>query len=218
MSVQPGTAGDVNRWVDPAWARRFLAERHAIPHRAEGMAVVPEVIPEHVGRVLDLGTGDGIMLAMVLDVRPGAAGVALDFSAEMLGRARERFAGVPGVEVVEHDLDDPLPASLDRFDLVVSSFAIHHCTPERQRALYAEVFGLLEPGGMFANMEHVASPTPGLHEAFLRAIGKTHADDDPSNKLVLLDTQLAWLREIGFDDVDCLWKWRELALLAATRP
>lgn len=208
----------VNRWVDPAWAQRFLAERHAIPHRAEGLAVLAEVIPERVGRVLDLGTGDGVLLAMVLDVRPGAAGVALDFSAEMLGRARERFAGVAGVEVVEHDLEDPLPSSLGRFDLVVSSFAIHHCIPERQRALYGEVFELLEPGGVFANVEHVASPTPELHDAFLAAVGKTHADDDPSNKLVLLETQLGWLRDIGFTDVDCFWKWRELALLAGTKP
>jgi hypothetical protein len=32
-----------------------------------------------------------------------------------------------------------------------------------------------------------------------------------------LDQQLVWLREIGFVDVDCHWKWRELALLAGRR-
>ena len=53
-----------------------------------------------------------------------------------------------------------------------------------------------------------------LHEQFV-ALGP--GKDDPSNKLLDVETQLAWLRTIGFVDVDCHWKWRELALLAGTR-
>ena len=207
----------VNLWTESAWAQRYLRERDDIPHRMEGFAVLMVLLPAAPRRVLDLGTGDGYTLGLVRSVHPEAEGVGVDFSAEMLGLARERFAGAGDVEVVEHDLDLPLPP-LGRFDLVVSSFAIHHCVDERKRALYGEVFDVLEAGGRFLNLEHVESATPELHVDFLAAIGKTPAEDDPSNKLVAVETQLAWLREIGFEQVDCHWKWRELALLAGVKP
>jgi tRNA (cmo5U34)-methyltransferase len=207
----------VNLWTESAWAQRYLRERDDLPHRMEGFVVLMEFLPAAPRRVLDLGTGDGFTLGLVRSAYPDAEGVGVDFSAEMLALARERFAGDPDVQIVEHDLDDPLP-DLGRFDLVVSSFAIHHCVDERKRALYGEVFRVLEPGGRFLNLEHVDSATPQLHVDFLAAIGKTPAEDDPSNKLVAVETQLRWLREIGFAQVDCHWKWREIALLAGVKP
>jgi SAM-dependent methyltransferase len=203
--------------VNAEHAQAYLRERDAIPHRADALAVLVELLPAPVGRVLDLGTGDGSTLALVLDARPGAEGVGLDFGAEMLRRARARFDGDPRVTVAHHDLSAPLP-ELGTFDLVVSSFAIHHLDPARQRALYGEVYERLAPGGLFVNAEHVASRSAALHDEFLAALGRTPADDDPSNRLVGVDAHLAWLDGCGFVNVDCFWKWRELAVVAGRKP
>jgi tRNA (cmo5U34)-methyltransferase len=207
----------VNLWSTAEHALGYLARVDMIPHRTEGEAELLAWLPRPTSRVLDLGSGDGRLLALVRLTFPDADAVALDFSETMLERLRTRFAGEP-VTIISHTLDEPLPDSLGAFDAIVSSFAIHHVSDARKRALYGEIFTRLAPGGVFCNLEHVASPTPALHERFLSQLGVAPEDDDPSNKLLDVETQLAWLREIGFAEVDCHWKWRELALLAGSRP
>lgn len=207
----------MNEWRSTQHASAYLERADRLPHRSAGEAALLEEIPLSVRRVLDLGSGDGRMLDLVLHARPRAKGVAVDFSPFMLERLNTRFGSLSRAEIVHHNLEFRLPA-LGTFDAVVSSFAIHHLVHERKRHLYEEVWGLLEPGGVFCNLEHVASASAYAHEQFLHAMGITAAEEDPSNRLLDVHTQLEWLRAIGFTDVDCYWKWRELALLVGRKP
>ncbi|QIR36592.1 class I SAM-dependent methyltransferase [Tolypothrix sp. PCC 7910] len=207
----------INLWTSADHALSYLAKADSIPHRTEGEAVLLEQVPKTVKRILDLGTGDGRLLALLKIDRPQAESIAVDFSATMLEAVKNRFSGDTTVQVISHNLDYPLP-ELGTFDAVVSSFAIHHVTHDRKCSLYTEIFQILEPGGIFCNLEHVASPTQVLHEHFLHSIGFTIETEDPSNKLLDVETQLNWLRNIGFTDVDCYWKWLELALLIGKKP
>jgi len=204
-------------WTDTEHVSRYLARADGFPHRLEGERVLLEQVPRDARRVLDLGTGDGRLLAMLAADRPALRGVGLDFSGVMLTAARERFAGDARFELVEHDLSAPLP-DLGQFDAVVSSMAIHHLEDDRKRTLYAELPGLLEPGGVFANFEHVAAPSERLHAAFYAAIDEPLEHEDPSDRLRDVESQLTWLREAGLVDVDCYWKWLEMALLIGVRP
>jgi tRNA (cmo5U34)-methyltransferase len=208
---------DVNLWRATDHALEYLTRADTIPHRTEGEAALLEGLPARMERMLDLGSGDGRLLALVKLARPQVHAVAIDFSEAMLGRLRARFAGDRTVDVVAHDLDASLPEFGGSFDAIVSSFAIHHLAHSRKRSLYTEVFARLAPGGTFCNLEHVASATERLHHQFLATLGVTAEEEDPSNKLLDVETQLSWLRETGFIDVDCQWKWRELALLTGTK-
>jgi len=118
---------------DERKVRRYLGRADEFPHRLEGEGVLLEHVPRDVERVLDLGTGDGRLLALLRLDRPQMRCVGLDFSEPMLGSARERFAGDELVELLD------------------------------------------------------------------------------------VETQLGWLRELGFEDVDCYWKWLEMALLIGVK-
>ncbi|MCC6418378.1 MAG: class I SAM-dependent methyltransferase [Gemmataceae bacterium] len=233
-------------WKERDVAAAFLNERSLlIPDRQRQLEVLLRVLrfaPQPPRRVLDLGCGDALLLATVLEAFPDAAGVALDFSPPMLEQARARLKGL-GERAVVVEADLGTPAWLDTvrspFDAVISGFAIHHLPDDRKQTLYREVYGLLAPGGTFVNCEHVSSPTPHGEEMFddmmtehlyrrrrERGEAVTFEEvrreflgrlDRAANLLASVEEQCRWLREIGFQHVDCFWKYFELALFGGRR-
>jgi tRNA (cmo5U34)-methyltransferase len=206
----------MSSWSSPEKVDEYVGRIGAVPQRLAGEAVLAEILPPAPRRALDLGCGDGRLVSVILDARPGIEEiVAVDASPPMLERARTRFSTEPRVQVREWDLREPI-GPLGAFDLVVSGFAIHHLHDDRKQALLGEIAALLRPGGMFANLEVVASPTAELHAAFRAAVGRE--EDDPEDRLVDVETQLAWMRAADFEQVDCIWKWRGFALLVGVAP
>lgn len=199
-------------WADQARVAEYLARE--IPHRQTAEEMLIQALPDRVERCLDLGTGDGRLLALVRGRHPEAEAIGLDSSAAMLERARERFDGGAGVELRNYDLRVPLPA-MGAAQVVVSGLAIHHLEDARKRELFEEVHGLLVPGGVFANLDLVRSASARLHERFRREIGRV--EDDPTDRLAGLDEQMGWLREAGFAEVECHFKWLELTLIVAVK-
>ena len=237
------------RWQAAGLAARYVdGVRGAIPLAGEQIGVMLRLIgwarPEPAN-VLDLGCGDGILGRAVLDRFPSAAGVFVDFSHEMLDLARDKLGAVAARAVLvdaDYGAADWVATVADHapFDVVVSGYSIHHQPDARKRAVYGEIFDLLAPGGIFVNVEHVASPSPrveGLYEdifidslhAFHRANGSTQSRDEvasefhrrpdkQANILAPVEDQCAWLRELGYVDVDCFLKYFELAVFGGRKP
>lgn len=214
-------------WSSPGYASEYLEIAESIPHRNEGEQVLLEYIPTDAKRILDLGTGDGRLINLIRSKRQQQSPkfIVVDVSPTMLEKARSNFQNDNNVSIIEHDLSYPVSDKLTTeeagqselyFDAIISGLAIHHLNHERKYSLYKEVYDLLEPGGVFCNLDHVASPTERLHKQFLAKT--TYKKEDKSNKLLDMQTQLKWLEEIGFIDVDCYWKWLELALLVGLKP
>jgi tRNA (cmo5U34)-methyltransferase len=216
-------------WSSPGYASEYLEISESIPHK-NGEQVLLEYIPTDAKRILDLGTGDGRLIKLIRSKRQQQSPkfIVVDVSPTMLEKATSYFKNDNDVSIVEHDLSYPILYKLTteeagqseiQFDAIISGLAIHHLDHERKFSLYKEVYDLLTPGGVFCNLDHVASPTERLHKQFLAKT--TYKKEDKSNKLLdILDmqTQLKWLEVIGFIDVDCYWKWLELALLVGIKP
>ncbi|MFD5918754.1 class I SAM-dependent methyltransferase [Kitasatospora sp. NPDC058201] len=101
-----------------------------------------------VDRVLDVGSGPGVIAGLLADAFPSAQVVAVDQSAALLDRARARSDG--RITTQQADLPDDFTA-LDAADLIWSANAIHHLG-DQQAALTA-LAGALRPGGLLAVVE-----------------------------------------------------------------
>ena len=189
-----------------------------------GMAV--RMLPFEPGdsfNVLDLGAGTGLMSAFVRERFPKARLTLIDISDEMLARARDRFAGAEDVRIEVSDYSvKPLPG---KFDAIVSALSIHHLDDPGKAALFGRILEALNPDAAFVNAEEVAAPTAALDalywdewERLARAAGAP--DEEFSaveergkyDKPALLDDQLTWLREAGFEEVDCYYKYLMFAV------
>ncbi len=227
-------------WQQAAIAERFLGVRAAIPYALDHARILRDLLRtgRSIERFLDVGCGGGFFTEAVRADWPEAEAVMIDFSGPMLREAQAHVASPK--QIYERDLADPAwAAGVGRMDAVVSGFAIHHLPDPTKRDIYRQTHRLLNPGGWFVNIEHVASASPLGTELFDRhivdvrhehlarenpAITREQVEqqyddhcDEQADILVPVEDQCDWLRELGFADVDCYFKCYGIAIFGGRR-
>jgi ubiquinone/menaquinone biosynthesis C-methylase UbiE len=120
-------------------ARRLL--RGAYRRFAEDVA---DAAPDG-GAVLDVGTGPGVLLVELARLRPDLRLTGVDLSADMVTTAGRNLAEFgERASARAGDVTD-LPFPDDSFDLIVSSFSLHHW--DDPQAAAPELARVLRPGG-----------------------------------------------------------------------
>lgn len=158
--------------VDPSvraldLSRRWDAQQTGyIRHRAERFATIARVVASVTHgtdrpRVLDLAGGTGSLGRAVLDAVPDASVVVADKDPALLAIAEDIASADARIEVADVDLADrswaahPLIAA-QPFDAIVSSTALHWLQPAQLVDVYWAAAGLLVPGGILLNGDHLS--------------------------------------------------------------
>ena len=222
-------------WRDPARVQDFVRRMDA---RAQDRAPQFELMTQLLGRdredairVLDLGAGFGAEASAFLSAFPNASAVLVDGSEEMIRVGGERLAEFEGrYRYVHCDFGEgALPDDLGGpFDAVISSAAIHHLSGAGQQRLYGEVLANLAPGGAFLNLDLVKPPDDALEARYREIMQAEQAAREEApppatlerhhSHLETLDHHLGWLRDAGFEHVDCYWKRLGSAIFGGYRP
>jgi tRNA (cmo5U34)-methyltransferase len=217
----------IESWHSPeyaaAWAGEdVIANMLELPRRLSTAIVADSGL--EVTHVIDIGAGPGVYLDRFLRAFPGARGTWTDSSEAMLELAQQELAE-HGDRVAYRIVDAERLAEmeLEAAEVVVTSRALHHFSPESLAGVYGAVHDLLVPGGFFFNLDHVGAP--GDWEQVYRRVRKQvlgerksrlapHRHDYP---LVPADVQLGWLRDAGFAEPDTPWRTLYTALIMGRR-
>lgn len=235
----PDTTREI--WTSASTMSSWLAQMDERERkRAEQFLFMAQLLPfgqEDAFTFLDLGAGTGAAARALLNVYPNAQAILVDFSPVMMDEGARAMAPYEGrYRYVELDLrTEDWPTDLPaRVDAVISSQSIHHLPDERKRSLFRDILHHLAPGGWYVNFDPLRAPDPAVQETWQRTLqrmepdasrlrpSKTDAEHirhaDHVRHMLDLDSQMAFLRDAGFEAVDVYWKVLDYAIYAGRRP
>jgi len=184
---------------------------------------VASVDSENPG-ILDIGAGTGLLSAFLMERYPGASFTLIDISEKMLDMAKDRFGNNSNVKYIAADYSKYDFA--EKYDIVISALSIHHLEDEEKEELYKKSYSILKENGIFINADQVHGETPFIEnlnkttwreyvetsglpeEEILAGYERVKLDKDTK-----LDQQLDWLKEAGFCDVSCIYKYYQFAVM-----
>jgi len=180
--------------------------------------------------IVELGVGTGELTAEVLRRFPDAGVEAIDLSAKMLESAGQRLLPYRDrVNLIHSDFGTY--EFMREYDLAMSSMAMHHLPDKDKLKLMKSIHRSLKEEGVFLFGDLIQSPSSYLDKKFFRiwknylrfnGLSKDEIDTRVKGHLnndlpATLPEILHWMKEAGFRDVDCLWKYFNHAVVVGIK-
>lgn len=168
---------------------------------------------------------------------------AVDGASSMIDLARSRLGEL--ADRVDFRLGDfrclsKIVPQSRKFDVVLSSYALHHLNRDQKLDVIKQLFTLLEKGGWFINADIVAAEDPAVEEIIQRirvegivnrARGEDHRFSDHKSTRRFLDEleakegdqplslqeDLKIMKKAGFENISCFWMEYREAVTGGTR-
>lgn len=179
-----------------------------------------------INTVLDVASGPGGFLQLLLEAFPEAHGVWLDSSEVMRDEASSRLADLG--DRVEYHVGDILElekaSATGSVDVVTTSRATHHLTVPDLGRFYEQAAAVLRPGGWVANFDNVT--VGGEWDGQLRAartkLRGTQQRVAPSHPHLVrspsVEEHVSAMLAAGFTDPKVVWQEFVSVLVMARKP
>lgn len=169
-------------------------------------------------KVVDLGCGTGTVACCVKKRFPNAEIACVDFSPEMLASAKTKLDQYYDISYHESDV---CQFNFTGYDVVLSSLCLHHIGSEKEKTdFFRKVYNGLLPEGVFYIYDVILASNRALQGVYLeewkRYMRKNLSAKDIDDTLrkyreedrpFALMTELKWLGEAGFKEIDVICKF-----------
>lgn len=202
-----------------------------IPHYEEMIEALLLTIPYKKDLpiyVIDVGCGTGTVAKKIKEKFPNAKITCLDFAENMINMAKAKMVDYKDVSYMLCDFSE---FEFDKkYHVVISSLSLHHLGKDKKQ-FYQKVFMNLTEGGVFYNADVVIGANEYLEDLYMsnwkdfmartipddeinkKWLGRHHKEGNPEK----LMSHLKWLEEVGFTDIDVVWKYYKYAVFGGTK-
>ena len=192
-----------------------------IPYYTEMLEATASIISFDTNKefkVIDLGCGTGTLSVEILKKFPKAKITCVDIAENMLKIAEEKLGS--SFEYINSDFNDFIFP--DKYDLIVSSLALHHLlNDDDKKVFYNKIYDALNSGGVFINADVITGSDKFLQEIYLekwmkymeRNMSKEEIEEKwlpnyySEDRPIPIMQHLKMLDEVGFSDIDVIWKY-----------
>ena len=176
-------------------------------------------------KVMDLGCGTGTLAQKIKEKYPNSRITCVDIAQNMLKMAQSKLQNYSDISYQNEDFQELEFES--EYDVIISSLALHHLKSEKQKKkFYNKIYRALAKKGIFINADMVLASNEEVQKVYMEKwksfmqknvskkevenkwIPKYHQEDWP----VKMMQHIQWLQNIGFKEVDVVWKYYNYAV------